>query len=250
MACILDDTTIEIIGNDSISGSTSGFQGTETFKFIMIENEIITFTIALNNISGGLPNATLRLYKINENQTTQQIGTAVLNQFNNTFTYDGLAGEYMVCLQSVFPVNYNIQLDFTTYSGVLLQPFLAYNGSTSEATFKEELSFTCQSDVNFKFLHGELPKNFTFRSDGIIFGEAGEQDCETFDWEAPSFVWVESNSNGDLDSTGRPYTFTLRAFLEDYPEVFDDKVFSICVRNNWSKDISPVQDLNAEFECQ
>ncbi len=249
MACLLNNNTIEIIDDTPLFGATTGFNGTATYKFGIIYNEIITFNITLNNIGGGLPSAILKLYKINLDNTIDIVGTASLTGFNNTFTYDAILGDYMVCLQSIHPVNYSIELNFTTYAGVLIQPLIAYNGQEASSAFKQPISSQCQSDVNFEFLHGELPVGFKFRSDGIIFGQAEEQDCESDSNEAPSYTWAETNDDGELESTGRPYEFTLRAFLEDYPEVFDDRVFQLCVRNNWSYDVTKGDALNTEYEC-
>lgn len=251
MACLVDDNTLEISTGDQYSRTTSGFNGDVTFQYTIIENEIVSFQVAVNNVAGGVPNASLKLFRIELDGSYTQIGTASLNQFNNNFNYDSLEGNYLVCITSIFPAVIKINVDFTTYSGVLLQPFIASNGQSSDNSMEEPVSTSCQSDVNFKFLHGEMPDNFTFRSDGIIFGTAGEQDCETGDDEAPSYNWMGTDENGNLNSTGRPYIFTIRAFLEDYPEVFDDRVFQVCVRNNWTYDITDHGDvLIAEYECQ
>jgi hypothetical protein len=165
---------------------------------------------------------------------------AFLRQNINIFNHDGTVGDYFFCLESEYPTgiittDYTLEVEFTDYDGVIFTNMMAYSGEYSEAEFYELSDFGCKSATGFELLYGDLPDGFIFYGDGRYFGVPGEQDCESEEDELPSFTWAEDQDQGRT-STSKEYEVMIRTFLVDYPDIYDDKRFKICVHNNWTKD--------------
>lgn len=243
MACEISVNTIPLEADIVYMGDWNGYGDIDTYSYTMIENETITFTVNINQV-GSLPNATLKLYRIEGNNIIS-LGVSYLRNAGNTFIYDGIIGDYFFCLESLYSATYDVSASFTDYTGITFINMIGNTGEYSDSTFPEVIPKPCTNEVAYKLINGTLPTGLKFESSGIISGNAGEQDCDSRSDEAPSWNWKRVDQNdGSFHPTYKEYPFQVRAYLLEYPFVWADKWFKICVHNNWNLDPADILNLS------
>jgi len=255
--------TCELVNAININDSTifSGIlnQTINSYLFTVVENENITININFQ-VNNTTPYVKLLLYAV-EGETLVEVGNSFLIEFNNVINYDAQVGEYLLCLENLYPAglfvtNYDVSLIHTEYDGIILTNILGYCGQLSTFEFAPYIPQPCNSEVQFELLYGDLPKGLTFENNGIIKGIPPEQDCIKYNNDLlPSFTWYDINKNGESQPNGNEYLIMVRISLVDYPDVFDDKEFRICINNNWSADkeiiIKQLENSDKfELECK
>jgi len=250
MACELSENTIALEGNTEYTGNLSGFGDVDTYSFTMTENETITFKINIVNDdgSGTLPNATLKLFRLSDGDVG--LGTSFLQRQNNIFTYDGIVGDYYFCLENLYACEYTLLVEFTDYNGIIFDRMYCHSGEYSDGDFPEVVIPPCNQRVAYKIVNGVLPidignfpETFTFESSGIIYGTAGEQDCESESFESPSWNWKKYDQSSGLKPTSKKYRIIVRAYFIEYPYVYLDQEVQVCVHNNWDYDEPDILNL-------
>ncbi len=236
--CTLNDNTTKISSGVQYTGTLMPFTDPSvSFSYTMVENSTARFNIRLYTV-GTTPSVILKLYEIRENGAVL-VGTAYLKNAYNVFEHEGVVGDYFFCLETVsVETDYEMVVDFADYNGVVFVKMNAYDGEYSEFEFPEPLLPQCKSEVDYKLIDGKLPEGLEMNALGYIWGTIVEQDCVTPDDVPPSFTWFEDRGEVDVErwATTRDYRIVIRAYLREAPYVFHDRVFWICVTNNWDKD--------------
>jgi hypothetical protein len=235
MACELNINTISVNDGALYTGVFYPFTQNQNYTYTLTLNETVTFRINLSPIVGP-PNVIMKIYKIVGNGY-DLVGTSYLTQYINVIYHYGSIGDYIFCFETTSETNYELIVEFTEYDGVAFVDLNAFDGDYIEDfNFAPPPPKECKSDLFFKFLGGDLPENFKFDSAGNVYGIPIEQDCENKTKnDKPSFTWFEESENGNI-SIPKEYTFKARAYLKDYPWVWVDGYFKICVFNNWDYD--------------
>lgn len=205
------------------------------FDYEMAEQETVTFTIAITPETTNSINVELRLYGRDEFGNIQELGQAFLTEFNNTFTYDGVPGQYWFCLGTDFTISYSMTIDYTNYPYTLFPSFDAYAGSYMPVTdFAPGIRF-CSEPVAFKIVDGVLPPGLTLSDSGQIYGVIEELDCyPPFKDDPPSWIKYMETEDGNIPIT-MDFPITVRAFFVNDPTGFyTDRQFTICVSNDWT----------------
>ena len=243
MTCEINETTIPLIADTTYYGEWSGFGDIHTYKYSMSENETITFRI---NIQQQLtaPNATLQLYRVEHDGTITSLGISYLRNYINVFEYDAIVGDYYFCLESIYNATYDLLVEFTDYTGVLLPVAEGYTGEIGESFF-EEPEAICQEEIGYRLLSGDLPTGIKFLSSGNIIGTAEEQDCDSRIDEVPSWNWKQiDNQEFNIVPTAKEFIINVQAYFVDHPYVKTNKRFKVCVHNNWDLDDQTDNILN------
>lgn len=238
MSCTYNEnTTIHISAGIQENGTIIPFDSSpQSYYFLLDTNETVTFHINLSVSGSTTPNVTMRIYEIVGPDTYSLVGTSYLYSQINVFQFEGSVGEYIFCFESFQETTYTLSLDFTEYHGIVLINIDGYDGEVADTTFAPPLPKECKSQVAFKLIDGNVPLNISFSSDGTIEGVPSEQDCQTDDAKPPSFTWFEIDENNTSKAIPNEYPIRVRAYLLDYPFVFVDGFFKICVLNNWDFD--------------
>jgi len=250
MACKLTDNTIQLEGNTEYSGHLNGFGDVDTYKFTITENETITFRINIVNTGAGtLPDATLKLFRLYQGDEIS-LGTSFLQRQLNVFNYDGVVGDYYFCLENLYNCDYTLLVEFTDYNGIIFDRMYCYSGEEMDGAWPPIVIPPCDLQVAYEIVKGELPlditnkpEKFTFESSGIIYGTPGEQDCESGEFETPSWNWKEYKVETGLHPLSKSYPITVRAYFVYFPYVYVDKELEICVHNNWDFDQPDFENL-------
>jgi hypothetical protein len=229
---------VYLVPNQTYSGTVLNSNDADYYRYEMFENETMTFEIRVFPRTLQPINMQLKLYKV-VGATLIELGTSFINQFYNQFDYDGNPGEYRFCLLTDFPVDYDMQVQFTDYPFTLFPQLEMYHGAYMPPFEFAKKASTCDSAVFYQLIGGELPPGLYFSSSGYISGIPGELDCVTPPNYEPSFTFFESSpENGDFAriSTSYDWEITVRAALVDSPATYADRSFKICIRNNWDYD--------------
>jgi len=256
--CILDENTVAISPDTIYEGDLYGFGDSDSFSFTMSENETVTFLIKLINDAdaSSLPRGTLTLFRLDGNNDDIQLGTSHLWVQNNIFTYDGIVGDYYFCLENFYESTYQLEVGFTDYDGVIFPIATALTGEYADGDWPPIEIPKCHEEMGYKIIDGNLPldignlpNEFNFHSAGIITGTPGEQDCESENYEAPSWNWKEYDQSVGMNPTAKEYNFKVRAYFIDHPFVYLDRWFKVCVHNNWDYDEPDILNLQrAEYD--
>ena len=246
-----ENTNIRLLqANTEYVGSIlNQFQGA-FFKFEMIENESIYFTLRITPHTSQPINVQFTLYR-KEGLNFINLGTSYNDDFYNAFDYAATPAEYYICITTDWAINYALEADFTDYPFVLIADCDAYGGEYIPAVGFAPNESICDSTVFYQIIEGELPKGLSFSPDGVIYGIPEEQDCEPLsDGDTPpSFVWWEENES-DRTSTGLDHRIIVRAQLLEAEDTYHDREFFICVRNNWDQDRDHYMGLKDEWESE
>jgi len=259
MACEFTENTLPLEGNTEYTGHLNGFGDVVTYKFTMTENETLTFNIGLSNDAGAgtLPNGTLKLFRLISGDWVS-LGTSYLQSQRNVFTYDGVVGDYYFCLENLYACSYELLVEFTDYNGIIFDRMYAYSGEEMDGEWPPIVIPPCSKRIGFSIERGELPidisnppERFTFESSGIIYGTPGEQDCESESWETPSWNWKRFDQEEGIKPTWKQYPIVIRAYFVNYPWVYIEKEYYVCVHNNWDYDPADILNLQrTEYDVE
>lgn len=244
-----EGTEIRFLQSDTEYTGTiaSQFDGA-FFKFEMIENETIFFTLRLQPNTVQPINVAFTLYR-KDGETFTNLGTSTSDEFYNSFTYAATPAEYYICITTDWSINYTLEADFTDYPFVLIAECDAYAGEYMPPTEFARRESVCDSPVFYEIIEGTLPAGLEFGADGVIYGVPQEQDCEPAAANMPpSFTWWEEDENKARKSYGVEHRIVVRAALVDSPETHDDREFFICVHNNWDFDRDHFLGLKDQWE--
>ena len=237
MACEINETTIDLTADTIFPGTFLGYGDIHTYKFTMSENETISFNVDIQQSNGSNPNATLKLYRVEHNDDITDLGISYLYNFYNSFEYDGIVGNYFLCLENLYESTYELSASFTDYEGILMPIAIAYTGEGGDSIDELPLEPICHEEIGYEMIDGELPTGLTFYSNGNIWGIAEEQDCDSRSDEAPSWNWKEYQHESEgCWPTFKEYYFRVSAYFMDHPYIKTDREFKICVHNNWDLD--------------
>ncbi len=216
------------------------------FTFTTTVFETIDFTVNISpNTSAPIDGAFTLL--ILDNGNFVELGTSIIDTFNNQFIYAAQPAEYYICLTSHNSVDYSLVGNFTAFPQTAELTLDCYMGATLAPVDIDPVSDFCDSTVIYTFTAGELPKNVIIETSGRIDGIPEEQDCHPHT-TTPSFTWHEDDPNSDGQiSTGYDYVFTARATLLDYPDTFVEREFIITVYNNWTLDLLHIQSQREKW---
>lgn len=208
------------------------------YRYNLVENETVTYTVRLFPQTPNPINATLQLYSRNGSVYTL-IGISYLTEAINTLVYDGSIGEFYFCIQTTqFDTDYIFTVDFTDYPFIPLVDVECYHGSETRADL-EVTELPCDYVIAYEHVGGFMPPGLSLRSDGVLIGTPTELDCFAEEEMTPSFTLSEEDgeeNNFFAYSTTRDYIITVRAYFVDNPNVYKDRDFTICIKNNWDKD--------------
>lgn len=238
---------IFLIPNTQYAGNIpNAFEG-DYYKFDMFTNETMTFVISCVPQTPAPINMQLKLYrKIGTVYTL--LGTSFITQSINNFGYDGVPGEYYICLTTDYDINYVMEVQFTSYPFSVLGEMRGYHGARVLSFEFAKKATSCDSPVFYVLESGELPVGMQLFANGAVRGVPLEQDCYTDDSVEPTFTWYETDEEGNTKPKTKEYVFTVRAALLDSPGTYADKTFKICVHNNWSVDRDNFIEQSANFE--
>lgn len=243
------NTVISFLQADELyTGTIANQFGGAFFKFEMVENETIFFTLRIKPNTTQPINVRFTLYR-KEGENYIPLGTSINDEFYNTFDYDAIPAEYYICITTDYSVDYELEADFTDYPFILIANCDAYGGEYIPPIEFARPTAVCDSPIFYQLIKGTLPRGLEFSSDGLIYGVPKEQDCEPVAKDMPpSFTWWEENENGDRESTSLDHHITVRAALVEAPETYADRDFIICVRNNWDQDRDHFMGLRESWE--
>lgn len=247
-----NNTIIFLVPNQVYSGSILNQNDADYYKYEMYENETMTFTLRIFPRDLRPITAELTLYRY-EGGALIELGTSFLDQFYNNFTYDGTPGEYRFCIKSQYPIDYELEVEFTDYPYTLFPQLDYYHGSFMPVFDFAQPGFQCDSAVYYELIDGELPDGLYISSSGFIFGIPEELDCQTLESDLPSFTFYEESpddGNKARISTSYDFPITVRAALVDDPATNADRDFIICVRNNWDYDRDNFTDNLGRLEVK
>lgn len=230
-------------------GNVSGRFGGAFFKFDLIENETIYFTLRLQPKTTQQIDVSFTLYR-KEGESYTNLGTSTSDEFYNSFSYAATPAEYYICITSDWEIDYTLEADFTDYPFVLIADCDAYGGEYMPPTEFARVESVCDSPVFYQIIEGTLPKGLEFSADGMIFGMPEEQDCEpASEGMPPSFTWWdEEEESATRTSYGVEHRIVVRAALLYSPETYEDREFKICIHNNWDFDRDHFMDQKANWE--
>lgn len=246
-----EDTVVRLLQADTpYTGTIANQFDGAFFKFEMIENETIFFTLRLNPNTSQAINVQFTLYR-KDGETFTNLGTSVNDEFYNTFEYDATPAEYYVCITTDWSISYELTAEFTDYPFVLIADCAAYHGAYTPPTEFARRATACDSPIFYQIIEGTLPAGLEFSSEGIIHGTPQEQDCEPAAADMPpSFTWWEEDEGKERTSYGVEHRIVIRAALLDSPGTFVDREFSVCVHNNWDFDRDHFLSLKPNWERQ
>lgn len=229
------NTIISLQPNVNYIGTIpNAFEG-DYYKFELFENETITFNVAPRPNTSAPINMKLTLYR-KDGLSYINLGTSFITQGINQFIYDGVPNVYYFCLTTDFDIDYTISVEFTNNPWMVLGECIISHGSWIQPFDFARKATACDSPVFYTLLDGGLPVGMSLRANGLVVGIPVEQDCYTCDDTTPSFTWYEEGDDGVRKPTTEDYIFIVRAALLDSPATFSDRIFKICVHNNWSVD--------------
>lgn len=140
-------------------------------------------------------------------------------------------------------------------SGLLATVLELDNFNTSPYLTSLQASYNdvLDPDIQFEVISGEFPEGLIIDNDlDVIRGIVNEMDTYVSGWvQPPDFTYDSQTKSGGLYGTygsalagSKTFTFTIRAFKEDLRDsngdlpdnAYDDRIFHILVRNNYSSD--------------
>lgn len=245
-----ENTTVTtLVADTEYSGTISNrFEGAY-FKFELIENETIFFTLRLQPNTTFAINVAFTLYR-KDGETFTNLGTSVCDDFYNTFDYDATPAEYYLCITTDWSIDYTLSGEFTDFPVTLFTTMDAYSGEYTPPVEFARPEAICDSQVFYKIIEGHLPKGLSLDPGGFIMGTPLEQDCEDEAKDLPpSFMWFKDDEEtGERVPVSCDYRVVIRAALVEAPETYDDREFVICVHNNWDKDRDAFINSKPYFE--
>lgn len=237
---IVDENTVFtfLAPNEVYTGDLANQNDVDYYRYEMYENETMTFTIRVFPNDLNPITLELTLFRMTGEETAVQVGVSNMNQFYNQFNYDGVPGEYRFCIKSFYDVDYELEVEFTDYPFTLFPSCDAYHGGYQPSWDFAKTASTCDSQVFYQLLSGNLPPGLELQSSGWIHGTPEELDCSLSEDSPPSFTWHEPLEEGGFARVAVTCDFhiVIRAALVESPGTFADRAFQVCVVNNWSYD--------------
>lgn len=256
MSCVnkfLEPNTeiIEISPTTDYTGYLSNPYEYFYYTFSLFENELITFNLTVLPDSGFGIDFKLMLYKLDEDQYIE-VGISYINEIISELAYDGYIGEYYFCINSRFPCNFTFSVEYTSYPLKFMSIARFYTGYNVPSVEFAPSQTICEKQLYYEIIKGRLPPDLVFKGgNGKIEGIPDEQDCSSTNKEPPSFTWHDKKlnvNNGHATSTSKDWHIVVRAAFVENPENYSDRLFKLCVLNNWDPDRDSYMDSIDNFE--
>lgn len=198
----------------------------------------ISFTLLL---ATALPsvNATLSVYKWNNDNSITDLGSVLIDDLVSTFSKDFSLGRFFVCIRTTGgPYTGTLTVAFTGYSASARISVEFGTGSSVSLIFDATRPpRPCSEPLFFEILDGSLPPGILMNGLGKLSGQLPNLDCiDDNVLLSPSQNWYYKDDTEATHPWGRQWRFKVRVLLAGFPDIFADDWFCIRVHNNWSFD--------------